>query len=370
MPRKGENIFLRRDGRWEARYFKGYDLNGKYSYGYVYGKSYLEVKSKRNEIMLKLKEVDKKNKCVDTFEHLINTWLMQKKNTIKDSTYARYVNMINNHILPKLGNLKATKITDEVIATFINEGLRTGNCKNQSALSNKTVKDIVTLLKQITNYADIKIKISSPRVVKKDIVILTQEDQVLLEKYLYSSNEPVNIGILIALYTGLRIGEICALKWEDIDLEKNILKVKHTMLRIKDLSEEARKKTKIIIDEPKTINSKRSIPLSPMIIEKLKQLKYVPENYVLSNSKVLMEPRNYYNQFKRVLKKLKMPNYSFHALRHTFATRCIELGFDPKTLSEILGHSDIRITLALYVHPSDKQKEKCMEKFCLHDIVE
>lgn len=368
MPRKGENIFFRKDGRWEARYFKGYNIEGRYTYGYVYGKTYTEVKNKRNEVLLALKTFDRISKSSDTFGYLVKTWLLQKKSTIKDSTYARYVNLINNHIMPKLGHIKATNINDEVIALFINEGLRTGNCRNRNPLSNKMVKDIVTLLKQITTYADIRIKISSPRVVKKDIVILTEEEQIKLEDYLMKSNEPVDIGMLIAFYTGLRIGEICALKWEDINVTKKHLRVNHTIIRIKNLDENTKSKTKVIIDEPKTITSKRVIPLPSKIIEKIEQLSREPESYVLTNSKAYLEPRNCYNQFKKILKRLNMPNYCFHTLRHTFATKCMELGFDPKALSEILGHSDIKITLALYVHPTDKQKEKYMEKFRLGDV--
>jgi len=369
MPRKGENIFYRKDGRWEARYFKGYNIEGRYTYGYVYGKTYTEVKNKRNEVLIALKTFDKQHRSTDSFGYVVKTWLLQKKSTIKDSTYARYVNLINNHIMPKLGNVKAANMNDEIIALFINEGLKTGNCRNKSPLSNKMVKDIVTLLKQITTYADIRIKITSPRVVKKDIVILTEEEQMKFEDYLIKSDEPVNIGMLIALYTGLRIGEICALKWDDIDIEKKQLRVKHTMIRIKNLDENSKAKTKVIIDEPKTITSKRVIPLPPTIINKISKLSREPGKYVLSNTEAYLEPRNCYNQFKKILKALNMPNYCFHTLRHTFATKCIELGFDPKALSEILGHSDIKITLALYVHPSDKQKEKYMEKFSLRDAL-
>ena len=170
------------------------------------------------------------------------------------------------------------------------------------------------------------------------------------------------MGIILSLYTGLRIGEICALKWSDIDFINNQIIVNHSVTRIKNINESFLK-TKIIINEPKTEYSKRVIPIPNSIINSLKQV--FPNNkdyYFLTNSCKVLEPRTYYNKYKKVLKKIGLEKYNYHALRHTFATRCIEIGFDPKSLMEILGHSDIKITLSLYVHPTNTLKKQYMNK--------
>ena len=162
----------------------------------------------------------------------------------------------------------------------------------------------------------------------------------------------------------MRLGEICALKWEDINLSKKVIKVKKTIVRIQDVEGEKEARTKIVIDNPKTENSKREIPMNKYLYSILKEY-YEPNNggrYLLTNSYKYIEPRTYYNRYKTIVERAEIGNYGFHALRHTFATRCIEIGMDPKTLSEILGHSDVKVTLSLYVHPSNKMKDRYMER--------
>ena len=358
MARKGENIFYRKDGRWEVRYFKEYDENHRIIYGYVYGKTYLEAKKKKNEKLLCLNmEQKRKARQKKTLNDGIDEWLVQKKLIVKESTYARYYSIVNVHIRPVLGNIKLSYLTYDKIVRFIN--IQTESRENK-ILTNRTIRDIVVVLKQILNYLEIYYKIISPKPEKKEISILKKEEQRKLEEYLMAHIKPNYLGILLSLYAGLRIGEVCALHWKDIDLEERKIHINHTIMRIQD--SDVAHKTKIIMSEPKTVQSKRTIPIPSCLLSILKKLKSLDEDYVLTNTEHFIEPRTYYNHYLKVLRSLKIENHKYHTLRHTFATRCIELGFDPKTLCEILGHADIKITLSLYVHPSDDMKIKSMEK--------
>lgn len=367
MPKSGNNIFYRKDGRWKARYFKDYDRNNHIIYGYVYGESYDDAKEKRDKILEKNDYSNNKiNKRQNkTLESLIESWLLQKKLTVKESTYIRYTELINVHIKPTLGKINLSRINNDLISKFIYDKLQSGNSITHQGLGNKTIKDIVTVLKQITKYGNIYINVNSPKIQKHSVTILELKEQKKLEKYIFNNINYINLGILLSLYTGLRIGEVCALQWKDINIKKATLTVNHTVLRIKDLNTTTRSKTKVIINEPKTDNSKRIIPIPSSIMEYIKCLKSNDNYYVISNSEKSIEPRIYYEKYKKILKELNMEKYNFHILRHTFATRCISLGFDPKTLSEILGHSDIKITLSLYVHPTNALKKINMEKLKL-----
>ena len=183
-----------------------------------------------------------------------------------------------------------------------------------------------------------------------------------LETYLICHTEsPVCIGILLSLYTGLRIGEVCALRWEDINFDTQTLNVNKTLMRIQDLSPQAKSRTKIIVGTPKTGNSIRKIPLPEGICPFLWQLRRSPSCYLLTGTTDYMEPRSYYNRYKKILCSLELNQYNYHALRHTFATRCVEHGFDVKSLSEILGHADVSTTMRRYVHPSMKTKREQMQ---------
>lgn len=367
MSKKGENIFLRKDGRWEARYVKKYDENNRIVYGYVYAKTYSEAKKKKINAQLEVKKQEPAKQIV--LNQIIDSWLSHKKWNVKESTYARYVWLIDCHIRASLGNKKLNQITEPVITNYIYQKVNFGNQNNQQSLSIKTVKDIITILKQILKFANYNLTFPHLKLSKKEIEILNYQDQKQLEQFLCEQLNSKKIGILLSLYIGLRIGEICALKWEDVDLINRQLIVKHTIIRILNTSSSSKTKTKVMIEEPKTEHSKRNIPLPSFLLDLLIQLKeniHAKDNfYILTNSTKYIEPRSYYNYFQKVLIHLHMPHYKFHTLRHTFATRCIELGFDPKTLCEILGHSDIKITLALYVHPTNHLKVSNMEKLKL-----
>lgn len=362
MSRKGENIFLRKDGRWEARYIKERAVDGSYKYGYVYGKNYLETKKRRNEILLNLdKKKKEKEKYKGNFDYYIDNWLNSMKFMVKKSTYAHYTQIVKNHISPDLGYIQTSLLTSEVIEDYINQKFEYGRIDGLGGLSEKSIRDIVVVLRQILSYANIHLQFRLPKLKKKDIKILTKKEQKELERLVIEMNTTYSLGILLTLYTGMRLGEVCALKWKDIDLKKKIIRVNETMVRIQDI--ESSNRTKIIIDNPKTENSKREIPINKFLYSHLKDIEERDkEKYFLTGERKYIEPRTYYNRYKKIMDEVCSSNYGFHALRHTFATRCIEIGMDPKTLSEILGHSDVKVTLSLYVHPTNKLKNKYMEK--------
>ena len=199
---------------------------------------------------------------------------------------------------------------------------------------------------------------------KKTVDVLSRDNQRKLMEYLNENFTFKNLGIVICLSAGLRIGELCALRWSDIDIDEAVIKIRHTIQRIYITDEGDRKYTKILIDTPKTKESIRDIPLSSNLVKILKPLKKVvkDEYFILTNDTKPTEPRTYRNYYKRLLNKLGIPDIKFHGLRHSFATRCIEANSDYKTVSVILGHSNISTTLNLYVHPNKEQKKKCIDK--------
>ena len=293
------------------------------------------------------------------FEVVTEEWLKYKKNTVKKSTYYNYSYSVAKYLYPSFAGKNITKIRN--YNNFIEE--------LSDTLSPKTVRDIVTKLKEIINFYEeehntklnIK-KMSLPKLNKKEIQILSNKEKQKLEKYCIQQNDLKSLGILICLNTGLRVGEVCALRWENVDFETRRIHVEKTIERI--YSKEGNK-TIVIIDTPKSMTSIRTIPINSKLYNILKQMrgKCKKTDFVLTGlSDHYVEPRNYQYNFKEILKKSKIKRYKFHTLRHTFATNCIEAGMDIKSLSEILGHADVSITLNIYVHSSDKAKRKYLEK--------
>ena len=167
------------------------------------------------------------------------------------------------------------------------------------------------------------------------------------------------LGILISLYMGLRIGELCGLTWADIDIKNRVLYVRRTVQRICSCNSDG-KKTKIVISAPKSDTSFREIAIPEFLAEYLTAFKGDDDCYILSGSEKIVEPHAYQYRYKKVLSESNSGDHTYHRLRHTFATNCIESGFDVKTLSEILGHSSADITLNRYVHSSMDRKSACM----------
>lgn len=359
MCRKGESIFLRGDGRYEARYIKEYSNTGRAVYGYVYGKTYIECKKKRNEKLINLKEekINKKNNFSNrNFNYLIDKWLDNKKKKIKISSYSRYLQLINTHIRGDIGKVKVNKLTAEVINDFLNKKLDKGRLDKRGGLSKNTVYDIALIIKQVLKENDILLNVMS---VSKTIgrgKSMYSNDKKKLEDYLGSIKEYDAIGIMLSLLLGLRESEICGLKWKDIDLENKVIYIKRIISRVKSFDNKT--KTKLVISTPKTEKSIRTLPIPDKIIDILYSLKkgMKQEYYVLTGNSRIMDPRTYYNHYKRILNKVGNLNYTYHDLRHTFATNCNELGIDVKTLMELLGHSNINTTMNIYVHSSLENK--------------
>ena len=293
------------------------------------------------------------------FNILANEWLSYQKFLVKESTYSNYYDIVNNHVIPYLGNEYCKNIDKKKIISFNQYLLTEGNKKNNKGLSNKTVKDINIILKQILNHENISINVKIPKVIPKEIKVMSKEDYLKLQNYCLCNLNTYTLGILICMYTGLRIGEICALKWENIDLDKGIIYVRSTIQRIKDFNSG---KSKILISSPKTSSSFREIPIINFLLPLLKKFKNNNDYYVITNKIKYIEPRGYYLRYQTILNKLNMNYYNFHCLRHTFATKCAELGVDAKSLSELLGHSNVKTTLTLYVHPSMDAKKTYMDK--------
>lgn len=371
MSKKGENIYKRKDGRWEGRYIKSRTLSGKAIYGYVYAKTYRETKTKlANTQILLANNVDKitKDKDFKSFEETAIRWFEVIKPHIKESTCNKYQNLMESYIFPVFGEISISNITHNMLETHCNELLKTGGIKN-IGLSSKTISDILSVVHGIMQYAlknGIQVVCDTHLIKIKhqtsEMRILSRNEQNQLCQYLYSDLSSYNIGILVCLFTGLRIGEICALRWEDISFSEQTIRVHQTLQRIQDRSNGS-SKTKIIITTPKSSCSIRTIPIPDNLIKLMKNYQTSKTGYFLTNSnEKYLEPRNMQYHFKIALKKSSVALVNYHTLRHTFATRCIELGFDVKSLSEILGHSNVNITMNRYVHPSMELKNENMQR--------
>lgn len=293
---------------------------------------------------------------------IIELWKQDKKHYVKKSTYSAYVLLLENHILPFYGELENVDETD--VQEFVLLKLKNG-------LRQKTIKDIIIVLKMIIKFG-VKQKMLAPTQLdikfpsdnnKTELDVLNISEHKKLVNYLQDNFTFRNLGIYICLSTGMRIGEICGLKWSDVDINNGIIKVRRSVQRIYVLNESERH-TEIIIDTPKTKNSIRDIPMTNELSKIIKPLmKIVNDNYyIVTNDEKPTEPRTYRSYYDRILKKLSIKKLKFHGLRHSFATRCIESKCDYKTVSVILGHSNISTTLNLYVHPNLEQKKKCINQ--------
>lgn len=311
-----------------------------------------------------------KNKKI-LYKDWIYTWLLEKKDYIKESTYANYSNNIFNHIIPKLGNYYLNELNHKVIQDFLLELSKNGRKDNNGGLAEKTIKDITIIIKgsikkgiNEDKIKHIELTFNYPKDNKENkLYVLTKREQNKITNYVLENINSRNIGLLISLYSGIRIGELCALKWEDVDFKKNCLTINKTIQRVY-IKDKNKNISKVIITTPKTKNANREIPINKDFLEILKKVKSDKKHYILTANEKYIEPRTYRKYFNKVLDELKIKHFNFHSLRHTFATNCISLGVDYKTVSELLGHANVNITLNLYVHPRYSQKKKCIDLVC------
>ena len=355
MPKKGENIYKRKDGRWEGRYIVSRGLDGKPKYQSVYGKTYKEIKSKMSGDAEKT--VSGKANAGMTAAEWTLRYIQSVKGAVKISTYNMYLLHLKNHIEPFFGKLKLDSLTETDLQKFV---------YSMSGLSASSVRVVFSTLKDAlcaayklgfvksNVWSDIKL----PKMKKHETYAFSQLEQRMIENALNIEGDPNEIGILICLYTGLRIGELCGLKWSDINFAGATLSVNRTIQRVTIDG-------KSILQEmpPKSLSSERKIPIQEFLLRRLKKLKNNSSSvYVLSMNSHAMDPRTYQNLYKRVLKRAGVEYMNFHCLRHTFSVRALENGFDIKTLSDILGHGSPAVTMNIYAHSLDKHKRMSMER--------
>ena len=297
------------------------------------------------------------------FKRVASIWLQRNRIRWKASTYSKYYHIVYDVLSEIIGECDVSSINSMQVQLFANEMFENG-------FEVMTVKEYINVINCIIDFAhqegynaSEKVRIVYPKRKNKEIQILSKKDQLKFVRYLSQDIDLPKLGILFALYTGIRCGELCALKWSDINLEDKTVTINKTIQRIQCRGDNEAAKTKVIIMPPKTDKSNRIIPIPDFLIEKL--LLYACDQssfFLTGSSEQYIEPRTMQNKFNKYISKSGITKIKFHALRHTFATRCIELGFDIKSLSEILGHANVGITMNLYVHSSFDLKIENMNK--------
>lgn len=375
MPKRGENIYKRKDGRWEGRYICRRDEAGKAKYAYVYAKTYTEVKNRLSLCRAAPPRESERHATAPTYNALLDDWLRAERPGIKESTYARYAHLIKTHIKPRLGEYRLSQLSPRLIEDYVTHELTDGRLDGRGGLSAKSVADILAVVKSSVEYAnrrsdrpycDLGSVSVKRRKKEREMRVLSREEQARLVATLTRETDMSKFGVLLALYTGIRIGELCALKWEDVSLGSAVLYIRKTMQRVQLADGGAARKTRVIVTEPKSQCSIREIPLPAFLVDYARQLTGNGQEYILTGDKErFVEPRTMQNRFKAYAAQSGIERVNFHALRHTFATRCVELGFEVKSLSEILGHASVNITLNRYVHSSFELKCSNMNKLAL-----
>lgn len=355
------SITKRKDGRYMGKFIIGYDDSGKALYQYVYGRTYEEAEEK----LIIGREIESRflsERCV-TVNRAYSEWLGSVANRVKPSTYANYKLKFEKHILPAFGDKLCSELTSNVFNSFIDKKLADG-------LSASYVKDIIIVLKTMLKFAQdefnfkLSLKnISLPRTEKKSAKTISADGQSTLVKYLESNMSLTSFGVLISLLMGIRIGELCGLKWSDVDLKNKTLYIERTVQRIAIANGDH--KTSVIISSPKSSASRRVISIPDRLIKYFERFKDHTNYFVLSGSEKAVEPRTMQYRYKRLLAAAKVKYHNYHQLRHTFATNCVQSGFDAKTLSNVLGHSSVTLTLMRYVHPDIAYERRMMNDMCM-----
>jgi len=354
--RKGENIYLRKDGRWEGRYPKGRKFNGRIKYGYIYGKTYTEVKQKLYPLKMQYETLQHVHGySADTFEEWTKEWFDEVQEEVKPSTLSSYHYKLEKYIFPMIKDVSLNEISIDTGKKLL---------KNlQMNLANSTIQVIFRILNKCLNHARKVGKIVSnpfsdlkiPKAKNTKVRALTLSEQRRMMQAAANERRWYGIPALLALHSGMRIGEIAALKWEDIDFETNLIHVQHTYQRIK--TSEMERKTQLIFTNSKTEASVRVIPMGATLKRLLtKHRKQSKSDFVFSTNGHPCEPRLLTHHFHKICSKAKLSNIHFHQLRHTFATRCLEAKKDIPSVSALLGHASTQMTLDTYVDAMLEQR--------------
>ncbi len=365
MARRGENIYKRKDGRWEGRITKP---DGKYQY--LYGKTYKEAKEKMRTCLEQksLGNPKKPESSKEAAALLFKTWLDEVViHRIKPSTYESYYHCMHKHVIPffnRSGNELLTQSTISYFMQFIrgDDTLAESSKKKIFSIFKLALKDI---LKDDPNILSLLQLIKLPKTSAKEVQVFSMKEQRMIEQTARQFDDKPALGILLCFYTGIRLGELCALKWSDIDIEAGTMSISRTVARVTDF-ENSKNRSKLLVGTPKSYKSIRKIPLPKfmlILITQYKQDAGDQNNYVFSDKSEPLDPRYCQKVYKKILKATEVPDRKFHAIRHTFATRALELGVDIKTLSEILGHSNVSITLNIYAHSLMEQKKAAIDRF-------
>jgi len=302
---------------------------------------------------------------INTIEQATKDFLAQLKSRLKESTFSRYSFICERHIIPYFKGMSLNKLNSENIEKFAQYKLSHGGLTSKP-LSPKTINDMTCLLLQIAkNYCSFDVDIDKLNYKLADINVFTEVEYSKLKAYLAIGLDNKKLGIMVAMLTGVRIGELCALKWENIDLNCAVITINKTIQRIKTDTGKGKAKTKIIIDTPKSDASIRTIPIPDILLRKLKDFKANDNTYLLTNTADYIEPRIYQRHFKSYLVECNIKDNNFHTIRHTFATMAVLREVDIKTVSLLLGHSDVSFTMKRYVHPNIEHKRLQIEKLAI-----
>lgn len=390
MAKKRSNgegsIIKRKDGTWSAYLSNVFDPStGKFKRKYFYAKTQKEVLAKLEEARNKQKNGGVIDPIKITLGEFLDLWLTEfKKPILRPSTYESYEYIIRLHIKPSLGNILLRDLKPEQIQSYYNQKAKTGRVDKSTRpdLSPRTIRYIHTILKQALEQAvkneyvdkNVACLTSVPPKKKKEVRVLTLEEQKAFLNALDGIR--LSAAFKLALASGVRLGELLALKWEHVDLQEGSIKITQSLRRIKTFDENAPTKTSIIFQDPKTESGKRHIPIPSSVISDLKihkrkqnEEKLLLGEAYLDNDLVFctelgkaLEPRNFTRLFYSITKKANLKGVNFHALRHTYATRLLEANEHPKVVQELLGHSSITMTLDIYSHVMPEVKKAAAQK--------
>lgn len=370
------NIRQRKDGRWEVRISSGIDFkNGKPKRVSILTKTKAEAIEALQKAIYDIRVNGYKDPANVTLEQWYRHWLeTYMANSLKQSTYVSYEGFIRNHYGPALGGIKLKNLTGGILQEFY-------NYKIEDGLSSKTIRNMNLALHRCLKFAEKEglilnnptENINLPRQEEHEIEVLSIEQQEEVMRVSYAHR--YGVFIRLTLCTGLRMGELLGLKWEDVDTRRNTINIRRTLSRLRNVYKDGTGKTEIVIGTPKSKNSRRQIPLPVNAMKELMQWKtiqqndaslagsaYQSEGFVVTNEiGKYLEPRTFKDYYNRILQDARVGHFTFHALRHTFATRAMERNMDAKTLSTLLGHFSVAFTLDTYAHCLDEQKRKGMD---------